>query len=114
MPSISTHILDISLGKPATDVRVILESLIDPLKPTLLADKTTNNDGRILPSLYNTSELTPGIYRLSYSINEYFMLTKRPCFYPSIIIYFSLTKPEENHHIPLLVSPFGYSTYRGS
>lgn len=108
---ITTHILDTMLGKPAAGVRVRLE------KKTgggwkLLAAKKTNSDGRV-PDLLEGGKLK-GTYKLRFDTAGYFKATRRPCFYPYVEVVFSVADSASHYHVPLLVSPFGYSTYRGS
>lgn len=111
---ITTHVLDTSLGKPASHVLITLESLVDPKKPELVAEAFTNDDGRVLPALYDSPQMGPGCYRINFMVEEYFLRTKHAYFYPIISVVFVLKNPREHFHIPLLLSPFGYSTYRGS
>lgn len=113
MPKITTHVLDIAQGSPAEQVGVVLE-VIDSNKAIILAESKTNRDGRVAPTLFEANTLMPAAYRVTYFVKEYFEQSGRPCFYPFITVNFMLTNPDENYHIPLLVSPFGYSTYRGS
>lgn len=114
MPAITTHVLDISLGVPAPQVFIVLEMMVTPQKPELLSQAQSNHDGRVLPNLYQSNQLITGDYRITFNVKDYFSHTNRPCFFPQIAINFSITRPNEHHHIPLIVSPFGYSTYRGS
>ncbi len=108
---ITTHVLDTMLGKPAAGVRIRLE------KKTgrgwkLLAAKRTNKDGRI-PDLLAGEKLR-GTYRLRFDTASYFKATRRACFYPYVEVVFTIAESSGHYHVPLLLSPFGYSTYRGS
>lgn len=102
---ISTHVLDAALGRPAAGVQVRLEG-----PDGVLATATTDSDGRA-PGLV-VGPVAPGIYRLSYGTAAYFTATGQRGFYPEVIIVF--TVEEGHYHVPLLLSPFAYSTYRGS
>ncbi len=105
---ISTHILNTALGKPAQDVLVKLFSE----QGELLAESMTDQDGRIAD--FNLKILQAGTYSLEFSIESYFSNMEIDTFFPKAVIYFSVTNTEQHYHIPLLISPFAYSTYRGS
>ena len=115
MPGITTHILDTSRGSPAREVPITLEYLQSP--PSLwqlIASAKTNADGRA-PSLLPTGHiLAAGTYRLAFDTAAYFATQKIETFYPRVEILFTIKDPHQHHHIPLLISPYGYSTYRGS
>ncbi|GBP64411.1 5-hydroxyisourate hydrolase [Eumeta japonica] len=104
--SISTHVLDTALGRPAEAVRTTLESL-EP--KGLQLDATTGKDGRIH---FPSGQLPSGTYRLRFDTEGYFAKQKSSTLYPYIEITFAVT--EGHYHIPLLLTPYGYSTYRGS
>lgn len=106
---ISTHVLDTSLGTPAADVDVVLERLEGTAwRP--LANEKTNTDGRIAFKL--ASE--PGRYRLVFQIETYFQRCKVAGFFTSAPVEFRIDDVSRKYHVPLLLNPFGYSTYRGS
>ena len=112
MSQITTHILDTSIGKPAAGVGIHLQ------KPTKdgwenIASGITNKDGRITNLLQPDVLLHPGVYGMLFDVADYFSNQKIISFYPSIRIEFE-TFDQEHYHIPLLLNPFGYSTYRGS
>ena len=107
MSTVSTHVLDTSLGKPAEGVKITLERGAD-----ILATGITNADGRV-PEFREGHALDEGVYRLRYLIAEYFARSGRETFYSEITVNFAI-KGNEHYHVPLLLSPFGYSTYRGS
>ncbi len=107
MSTISTHVLDTSLGKPAEGIRVTLQR-----DGSLLGTGVTDQDGRVRDLLESGSSLSEGDYRLTYSVAEY--LGKRDAFYHEVVIHFHIGNESEHYHVPLLLSPFGYSTYRGS
>lgn len=113
MSPITTHILDLSSGKPAAGVAVRLEHLSGDAAQ-LLAEKVTDADGRIRDLLPNTHQLTPGHYRLRFATAAYFKSRHQHSFFPFVEITFETADPMAHHHVPLLISPFGYSTYRGS
>ena len=108
MSTISTHVLDTSLGKPAEGIRVALHR-----DATLIGSSVTDQDGRARDLLAHGSSLSAGDYRLTFSVAEYFG-AKRKSFYNEIVIHFFIADEGEHYHVPLLLSPFGYSTYRGS
>lgn len=112
MSQITTHVLDTSKGKPAVGIVVILYRGEQGLWAEI-ARSATNNDGRVMDLLPKETLLEIGIYKLRFETKDYFDAAHVSTFYPSIEIDFDL-QFSEHYHIPLLVSPFGYSTYRGS
>ncbi|MEX0835385.1 MAG: hydroxyisourate hydrolase [Nitriliruptor sp.] len=110
--SLSTHVLDTSRGVPATGVEVTLERS-DGDGWTVLTEGRTDGDGRI-GDLVTEGELTSGVHRLTFATAGYCDRSGVTCFFPEVIVTFAVTAPDEHHHVPLLLSPFGYSTYRGS
>ncbi|MEE2729935.1 MAG: hydroxyisourate hydrolase [Pseudomonadota bacterium] len=114
MSQITTHILDTALGKPAAGVPVLL-SQVNPEQPEQwhkVAEGITNEDGRV-PE-FGPEQLEAGTYRMRFSIAPYLNATGQAVFYPYADVVFSIDGRGEHYHIPLLLSPFGYSTYRGS
>ena len=111
MSAITTHVLDTARGRPAAGVPVRLER-VDRYDVRLLASATTNGDGRV-PDL-GPDQVEAGTYRLVFDVAAYSAATGQECFFPEVSITFALTDPAQHHHVPLLLSPFGYSTYRGS
>jgi len=115
MSGLTTHVLDLSRGRPATDVAIRL-STPSAMGGGLLVATHTDADGRA--RLQGGDALTPGPYRLEFDIGPYFRATggaaADPGFLETVVIDFHVTDAGAHHHIPLLVSPFGYSTYRGS
>lgn len=109
---ITTHVLDISLGKPAAGVAVTLARMSDGVFSDLASGRT-NDDGRVA-ELLPVGSLVRGTYRISFAVAPYFQASGRSAFYPHVEIVFSVQDPAEHFHVPLLLSPFGYSTYRGS
>ena len=108
--TISTHVLDSSIGKPAANVPVLLESK-NGENWVRVTKEVTNNDGRIKFSSENNC-FTPGFYRLTFETEAYFNVREIKGFYPYVNIIFEIK--EGHYHVPLLLSPWGYSTYRGS
>jgi 5-hydroxyisourate hydrolase len=104
---ISTHVLDTSSGRPAAAVRVRLEALADD-GWRRVAEAVTDADGRV-PAVAEVA--TPGVYKLVFDSATYF---GEGTFYPAVEIVFRVSDPTEHHHVPLLLSPYGYTTYRGS
>lgn len=106
---ISTHILDTSLGRPAESVIVTLEKKIGDAWTTIKNDQT-NSDGRIVFDC----PYEAGQYRLTFQIENYFKKQNVSSFFMSVPVAFNVTDINRKYHIPLLLNPFGYSTYRGS
>jgi 5-hydroxyisourate hydrolase len=112
MSQITTHILDTTLGKPAQGVTILLYQQATN-GWTELAKGITNPDGRITDLLRKEEFLSPGLYKMTFLTKDYFAQQQVLTFYPFVEITFEITSAE-HYHIPLLLSPFGYSTYRGS
>jgi len=113
MNTISTHVLDVALGRPAQGVPVRLE-LLAPDGWKLLASARTDQDGRCAQLLTENNTLVSGTYRLGFDTAAYFRACKVKGLYPSVEISFIVRDTEHTFHIPLLLSPNGYTTYRGS
>jgi 5-hydroxyisourate hydrolase len=113
MKGITTHVLDTSCGRPAKGITAVLE-----LKKgddwQKLGQGVTNADGRIADLLPADHDLQSGIYRLTFETKSYFAENKVDAFYPSVPIHFEIADANQHYHVPLLLNPFGYSTYRGS
>lgn len=111
--AITTHVLDTALGRPAAGVGVRLESL---QSGTTVAVGTTDDDGRV--SSLGPEQVEPGTYRLVFDVAGYCAASGQACFFPEVSITFVLPDSGggsvDHHHVPLLLSPFAYSTYRGS
>ncbi len=110
--SLSTHVLDTASGRPAAGIDVFLERRDEGEWRHVLA-ATTDGDGRI-GTLGPAGALGAGIYRLTFATGPYARMTEQDTFFPEVSVVFEVTAPDEHHHVPLLLSPFGYSTYRGS
>lgn len=112
MSQITTHILDTTLGKPAHGVSISLHQQTGN-EWTTVAEGVTNKDGRI-PDLLETGLTLPiGIYKMRFEVQAYFDELSVKAFYPFVEIIFNVNSGE-HYHVPLLLNPFGYSTYRGS
>ncbi len=110
---ISTHVLDLSLGKPARDVPVRLERQ-EASGWRILQSQPTDQDGRCAQLLPAGEDLLPGAYRLTFDTASYFTAQKVNTLYPVVEVAFSVRDAETQYHIPLLLSANGYTTYRGS
>jgi len=108
MSHVTTHVLDAALGRPAAGVSVMLEHS----DGTLVALGTTDVDGRV--SSLGPDRLAVGHYRLVFNTAAYFLVLGQKTFYPRVAIDFDLAEGDAHYHVPLLLSPFAYSTYRGS
>ena len=108
---ISTHILDTTLGRPAANVEVVLERRDPAGLWQHLASARTNADGRV-PTLLDTPTL--GTYRLVFAVEAYLRAQHGSTFYPEVPVHFVVENAAAHYHVPLLLNPFGYSTYRGS
>ena len=114
MSGITTHILDTSLGRPAGGVTVILEMKLSPDSWQALGKGETDADGRLRTLLPPEHTLASGVYRLTFQTGAYFMSQMIDTFFPEVSIVFTIQDPAQHYHVPLLLSPYGYSTYRGS
>ena len=109
MSTITTHVLDTSLGKPAQGIRIELE-----YGGAIVGSGVTDADGRAPDLVPKSATLDAGDYRLTFFVGEYFSMANRESFYTRIVVSFRMAERDEHYHVPLLLSPFGYSTYRGS
>jgi 5-hydroxyisourate hydrolase len=113
MSGLTTHVLDTMHGQPASGLSLRL--LRDG---ETLVDAVTNIDGRLDQPLLTAEALTPGAYRLEFDVGEYFrdlgVALPDPAFLETVVIDFGIADAASHYHVPLLVSPFAYSTYRGS
>jgi 5-hydroxyisourate hydrolase len=121
MSAITTHVLDTALGRPAAGLPVRLEHVGDA-GCTEIASATTGSDGRIAD--LGPAQLEPGTYRLVFGTAAYAAVAhstaayttgqQQPPFFPEVAVTFTVLDGTQHYHVPLLLSPFGYSTYRGS
>jgi 5-hydroxyisourate hydrolase len=114
MSGITTHVLDTSAGQPAADVAVQLARRAADGQWHPLTTGRTNADGRVLDWSPSVGDVTAGDYRLSFATAEYFQGRGVASFFPEVQVVFAVVDTARHYHIPLLLSPFGYSTYRGS
>lgn len=114
MAHISTHILDIAQGQPATNVPVRLEKRDATGNWRLLSSARTDQDGRCSELLPEKEALTPGLYRMGFETATYFAARNLEGFYPLVEITFQVRSAQQHFHVPLLLSANGYTTYRGS
>jgi 5-hydroxyisourate hydrolase len=113
---LTTHVLDLALGKPAAGLDIALARL-DPERRELTR-RVTNEDGRCDSPLLSGETMAAGRYELTFSAGAYFdrlgLALPEPKFLDEVVIRFAIADPAAHYHVPLLLSPFGYSTYRGS
>lgn len=116
MSGISTHILDTARGAPAAGVAVTLEreeaGAGRRWSPT--GSATSDADGRVKALLPAGTPLSAGVYRVRFETGAYFAARGVQAFFPHVEVVFTVTDPARHHHVPLLLSPFGFSTYRGT
>ncbi|EAB5223565.1 hydroxyisourate hydrolase [Campylobacter coli] len=113
---LSTHILDINSGQPASNVKVELYNLDQNRQWVKISEKFTKKNGRIVDFLpyEKTENRSFGVYKLKFYTKDYYISYKVDSFYPFVEVSFELLKDQKHYHIPITLSPFGYSTYRGS
>lgn len=117
MGQLTTHVLDVTNGQPAEGMVIELYRLDTNAAPTLLLKTVTNKDGRCSAPLLNSETLISGEYELRFGVAAYFR--NRGCvdageFLGIVPVVFRVKNPKEHYHVPLLVTPWSYSTYRGS
>ena len=110
--AITTHVLDTAIGRPASGVPVSLDQWIDGDGWRIISQSTTGTDGRV--AAFGPAELPAGRYKVTFDTFSYFDSLGQPAFYPEVSVVFMLNDPATQYHIPLVLSPFAYSTYRGS
>ncbi|EGJ7389656.1 hydroxyisourate hydrolase [Campylobacter coli] len=113
---LSTHILDINSGQPASNVKVELYNLDQNRQWVKISEKFTKKNDRIADFLpyEKTENRSFGVYKLKFYTKDYYISHKVDSFYPFVEVSFELLKDQKHYHIPITLSPFGYSTYRGS
>ena len=114
MSGISTHVLDVSRGIAAAGVPIILEHEATANRWRVVTNTKTDDDGRVKELLTPGTKLAPGAYRLRFETGAYWKHAKLECFHPRVEVAFSVVDVKRHYHVPLLVSPFGYTTYRGT
>lgn len=117
MSGLSTHVLDTANGVPGADIKIKLYK-VEGEQLVLVTSAVTNSDGRTDTLLLSSDEIRVGKYQLQFDTADYFRargaLVADTAFLDDIVIRFGINNTEEHYHVPLLVSPFSYSTYRGS
>ncbi len=111
---VTTHVLDLARGRPAPGVPVKLERALPGGGWEEIGAASTDQDGRALRLLPAGHALKKGAYRITFDTAAYWTAMQAPGFYPFVAVSFRVDSEEEHYHVPLLLSPFGYSTYRGS
>lgn len=116
--SLSTHVLNSAQGIPAEGLKIELWSIDSDNNRTLVKEVTTNNDGRVDQPLFTAEETKVGVYELVFHAGDYFRAKNieipEPAFVDVVPLRFGIADPDSHYHVPLLVSPWSYSTYRGS
>lgn len=113
MSTISTHVLDTAGGRPAAGLHITLETATTEGWDHLGAT-STDDDGRAPDLLREDQTVQPGVHRLVFDTGTWFAEKGVASFYPKVTVTFEITDTNDHHHVPLLLSPYGYSTYRGS
>jgi 5-hydroxyisourate hydrolase len=113
MSGISTHVLDTAAGRPARGVPVRLERRTSQ-GWTPVGEHATDEKGRVADLLGSGATLEPGTYRLHFDVTAYFGASGQESFFPEATVVFVIRDAAQHYHVPLLLSPFGYTTYRGS
>jgi len=115
---LTTHVLDTSRGRPAAGLRIDFSRVDADGRPRLIRTVTTNADGRVDAPLLGPGEMQAGRYELLFHVGTYFRSTgaalSDPPFLDQVPVRFAIAEPTAHYHVPLLVSPYGYVTYRGS
>ena len=114
MSAITTHVLDVSIGRPAAGVLVRLDRRKHDGQWEPLGSQKTDSDGRARDLLTADKPLIAAVHRLRFDVSAYFSANQVEGFYPEVTIAFMVNDASQHYHVPLLLSPFGYSTYRGS
>jgi 5-hydroxyisourate hydrolase len=111
---ITTHVLDVVSGRPGAGIKVTLERKTNSASWQAIAEGMTDADGRIMDLMSPTEPFLVGHYRLNFDTGPYFTLRNADAFFPQVTISFVVEDATQHYHVPLLLSPFGYTTYRGS
>lgn len=114
MSAITTHVLDISIGRPAAGVLVRLDRQTPDGEWESIGSQETDSDGRARDLIPDGEPLLVALYRLTFEVGPYFRNRRIDGFYQEVTIAFIVKDASQHYHVPLLLSPFGYSTYRGS
>eukprot|EP00288_Rhodomonas_lens_P005451 CAMPEP_0177727640 /NCGR_PEP_ID=MMETSP0484_2-20121128/20434_1 /TAXON_ID=354590 /ORGANISM="Rhodomonas lens, Strain RHODO" /LENGTH=118 /DNA_ID=CAMNT_0019240317 /DNA_START=6 /DNA_END=362 /DNA_ORIENTATION=- len=113
-PPVTSHVLDTARGMPGSGMSVTLSMMSSNGEFQKIGSDVTNADGRCPQLLDVGHKLIPGVYRCTFDTKAYFEATGQRGFFPEVAVMFEVESTTEHYHIPLLLSPFGYSTYRGS
>jgi 5-hydroxyisourate hydrolase len=111
--TITTHVLDTAAGRPAAGVPVALQAR-ERERWVAVGAGVTGPDGRLAGVVPDGTALRPGVHRLLFDTAAYFALHGLAGFYPEVSVVFEVTDPADHYHVPLLLAPWGYTTYRGS
>jgi 5-hydroxyisourate hydrolase len=114
MSTITSHILDTTVGRPAEGVSVLLENETAPQTWVPVGDAVSDAEGRVANMVPASLTLRAGKYRLSFDTGPYYAAKNLRAFYPEVYVIFHVHDPEQHYHLPLLISRFGYTTYRGT
>lgn len=118
MGRLTTHVLDTSTGRPAADVGVCLYALTADGGRRLVADRRTDGDGRVPGAILEGEALVAGTYELVFAVGDHFRAAgidlADPPFLDEVVLRFGVADPSRHWHVPLLVTPWSYATYRGS
>jgi 5-hydroxyisourate hydrolase len=114
MSAITTHVLDTALGRPAAGLAVVLARRADDGQWDAVGRGHTDNDGRCRTLYPGNDPPQAGVYRLTFDTQRYFESLDVDAFYPEVIVIFETLAGETHYHVPLLLGPFGYTTYRGT
>ncbi|CDF36094.1 unnamed protein product [Chondrus crispus] len=110
---LTTHVLDTSVGRPAAGLRLAVFRHNEDGTEQCLKEGICDQNGRVT-DLLTSEDWRAGVYRIRFFVQEYFDSTKAECFYPHCDVTFTVKETASHYHVPLLLSPYGYSTYRGS
>lgn len=112
---LTTHVLDTSQEGPAVGVDVTLQRVDSTGETETINQGTTNDDGRLAEPLLRSEQMETGTYQLLFAVGEYYRESQaESTFLETVPVRFTITDPDEHYHVPLLLSPGGYTTYRGS
>ena len=114
MSAITTHVLDTARGRPADGVRVSLEQIDSTEQWRAVGRGVTDTNGRLKTLMSESLPPVPGMYRLLFDARGYYAQHGIQSFFPIVTVTFEISNSAEHYHVPLLLSPFGYTTYRGS